>query len=136
MGQWFGELVAHADFLHSTCLALIVRPICEGSSLLLRVILAFGVQRSGQRHCIRHIGGWQLELRLLLECRVGARCIGGEREQDILLVVLLDLRRERLECGKDEVGDGEGLLLLWLEGFGESDLVEVRGAGAESESPT
>lgn len=113
VGQRLSELVAHADLLGGSCLALAIWTVRESGSLLLRILLAVCVQRGWHGDDIWDIDRRQLELRLLLECGVGAWSICGELVQDILLVVLLDLGGEGLEGGEDVVGDGEGELLFW-----------------------
>lgn len=45
--------------------------------------------------------------------------------QNILLVGLANVGRERLEGGEEVVGDREGYLLFGRESLGECDLVEL-----------
>jgi len=123
MCERLGELVAHADLLLSACGKLAVGAVCECSALLLGVFLAVCVQVGGEHGGIRDIGGWELELGLLLEGCVRARYVGGELVQDILLVVLQDLRGNRLESGEEEVGDREGDLLVGGQWCRKGDFV-------------
>ena len=100
-----GELVANADFLHSTCGDLAIRTVCEACPLLLRINLPLGVELGGEHGRVWDVGCGELELGLLLEGRVGGGGVRGKGVEDVLLVVLGDLCGERLEGGEDEVGD-------------------------------
>jgi hypothetical protein len=123
MCEGLGELVAHANFFLSARGQLAVWSVSESIALLLRVLLALSVQVGGKNSSIRDIGCRELELGLLLKGRVCARRVGRELVQDVLLVILLDLGRERLEGGENEVGNREGELLFGGQRCREVDLV-------------
>lgn len=108
----FGVLVAYADLLLGACRKLAVRTIGESGSLLLRVFLAIRVQVRRKNGSIRNVGCGKLKLGLLLKSGVCARSVGGKLVQNILLVVLLNLRRKRLKGGENEIRDREGELFL------------------------
>jgi hypothetical protein len=123
MCEGLGELVAHADFLLGTRRKLAVRTVCECSALLLGIFLAIRVQLGGEHSSIGDISGRELKLGLLLKRGVCAWRVSREPVQEILLVVLLDLRGNRLKGGEEEVGDRESDLLVGRQWCRKCDLV-------------
>jgi hypothetical protein len=123
------ELVADAHGLLGARGHVVVETVCESCALLLGVRCLLVVEFSGEGRVVGHVAVGELDFGALLLGQVGGGGVGAEGVLQVLLVCLGELRGDGLEGREDRVGDAERLLRLGCEGFGEVDLVELRGAG-------
>lgn len=122
MEQWLGEVVSYGNLLLRSSRHLGIRTVRQAGSLFLGVILALLVLT--HNGILRGVGGWELELSLLLQRSVGRRGVGVQVDLHVLLVALaFDACRDRVEGSQDRVRDGEGDLVGRGEWRGQLDEV-------------